>query len=81
MTEFDSPLYAAERSGQGPVLPLSLQAAVKPIIEMLAVVQARLRMLEVSLKHNVANNELIVARMDDLANAVWALDLRNDQQD
>lgn len=42
VAQFDSPLYHSEEIP----LPLSLQAAVKPIIEMLAVVQARLRKIE-----------------------------------
>lgn len=45
LAEFDAPLKIDEAKG-GPVLPSSVQAAVKPILEMLAVVQARLRKIE-----------------------------------
>jgi len=71
--EFDSPLKSDEAVG-GPVLPLSLQAAVKPIIEMLAVVQARLRKVE---KLQWEQNAIL----SDLTSAVWGLDLREVQQD
>jgi len=68
--EFDSPLYHNEAI---PV-PLSVQAAIKPIIEMLAIVQARLRTIEkAQLK--------MLEQKAEIRDALWALKIRQNQQD
>jgi len=68
--EFDAPLVSDDRF----VVPKSLEAVMKPIIEMLATVQARLRRIEKS------QIELGL-KLIEMNDALWGMELRDTQQD